>query len=341
MIEIDGSYGEGGGQIVRAAMAYSCLTGQPTRIFNIRAKRSNPGLRKQHATAIKVLANLFKAEVEGVSVGSKEVTFKPGSEVRSGNFTFEIGSAGSITLVLQSVTFALIGRKCKITLTIKGGTDVPFSPTFDYFKHCYLALLSRFGYEASAEVARRGYYPEGGGEVKFTFRKHEPQPILMNDCEEDLKVFRVLASASSNLQKGRVCERTINSAIHHILKNFGEVKVETCRHYSQTRSTGAALCIVGSGGERMIGVDLLGKRGLPSEEIGKRCVELIKNESKSGACVDFHLADHLVLFLATCGGEIKTSHITEHTKTMVWLANRFMDGCLKIEGNLIKSLNKG
>ncbi len=324
MIEIDGSVGEGGGQIVRASVAYSCLTGKPVRIFNIRAKRRNPGLRRQHATAIKILSKIFDADVKGCEVGSRELVFTPAGKVRSGAYTFDIGTAGSITLVLQAITFALIGRDSKITLTIKGGTDVPFSPAFDYFNHCYLKLLSVFGYDASVEVVRRGYYPAGGGIVKFTFNGHEPKQMVLDECEESLTSVNIFASASAGLNAARVCERMVARAANLIHRELKGIAVSTHIHYSDSLSPGAALCIVGSAlPSKIIGADELGRKGTTSEKVAELCVAKFLEECSSG-CVDSHLADHLIPFLAVCGGAIKTSRITTHTSTMIWLAKRFL-----------------
>ncbi len=323
MIEIDGSYGEGGGQIVRASVALSCLTSTPVKIINIRARRRNPGLRAQHASAIKLLAKIFDAEVEGCDVGSNELVFRPSGGIRAGKYKFDIGTAGSITLLLQAITFALIGKKERISLEIVGGTDVPFSPTSDYFRHAYLELISRFGYSTKMKVLRRGYYPPGGGKVLFEFKGHNPKSIILEDCGR-INEVHIFSSASLTLKKPRVCERMSNAAAGLILK---EMNISPKRHieYSDSLSDGCAICCVAKMEKSIISTDVLGKKGVPSEKVGNQCALALIDEIKKGACVDKHMADHLIPFLAVCGGRIKTSEITLHTKTLIWLVSKFLN----------------
>ena len=164
MLEIDGSHGEGGGQIVRMAVALSALRSTAVRVVNVRAKRAKPGLAAQHATAIRAVAGLCAARVQGAEVGSGEFTFEPGP-LRSGRFSFDVGTAGAVTLVLQACLPAAF-RAGDTELEIRGGTDVPWSPPLDYFGHVFLGLLRKMGGRAEVEVARRGYYPRGGGLVR-------------------------------------------------------------------------------------------------------------------------------------------------------------------------------
>ena len=164
MIEIDGSFGEGGGQIVRTAVALSAVTGKPVRITRIRQGRSKPGLAAQHARAITALAAICDARTSGATPGSSEIVFTPG-EIRGGRHRVEIGTAGSVTLLMQCLLPALLRADAPSSLQIQGGTDVNWSPTVDYFKNVFLPALSSFGAKVSLEVLQRGYYPRGQGEV--------------------------------------------------------------------------------------------------------------------------------------------------------------------------------
>ncbi|MDD4652006.1 MAG: RNA 3'-terminal phosphate cyclase [Methanothrix sp.] len=164
MIEIDGSFGEGGGQIVRTAAALSAVTGKGVHITKIRQARPKPGLAAQHARALMALAEICDARISGVTAGSSEITFTPG-EIRGGRYRIEIGTAGSVTLLMQCLMPALLCADEPSSLQIQGGTDVQWSPTVDYFKNVFLPALSTFGTKASLEVLRRGYYPRGQGEV--------------------------------------------------------------------------------------------------------------------------------------------------------------------------------
>src|SRR4051794_18716560 len=164
MREIDGSYGEGGGQLLRTSVALAAVTGQPVRLYNIRARRSNPGLAPQHLAAVKAVAALSSAEVDGLAVQSREIFFRPGP-LQGGRFDFPVGTAGSITLVLQAVLPVAIACMEPSRITISGGTDVRAAPPLDYFRHVLLPLLSHIGVTAKIEVQSRGYYPRAGGKI--------------------------------------------------------------------------------------------------------------------------------------------------------------------------------
>ena len=163
MLRIDGSFGEGGGQILRSSLALSLVTGRPFVIENIRANRKKPGLRRQHLSAVMAAAEVSQAQVEGAAIGSMRLTFRPGT-VRPGNYTFDVGSAGSTTLVLQTVLPALLLAEGESNLTLRGGTHNPMAPPFDFLTKSYLPLVNRLGPTVEARLIRPGFYPVGGGE---------------------------------------------------------------------------------------------------------------------------------------------------------------------------------
>src|SRR3990170_1510026 len=163
-MEIDGAHGEGGGQLLRNSAALAAVTGIPIRVKNIRAGRPKPGLAAQHLTALQAVAALADATVEGLNVGSREVTIAPG-RLRGGRFSFDVGTAGSVTLVLQACLPAALRAPEPTELTLIGGTDVKWSPPVDYFRFVFLPLLARMGGRVEVEVLKRGYYPRGGGQV--------------------------------------------------------------------------------------------------------------------------------------------------------------------------------
>ena len=167
MLTIDGSFGEGGGQILRTALALSLVTGKPFRIDNIRAGRKNPGLLRQHLTAVNAATEISQAEVTGAGIGSRELTFAPGS-VESGDYAFAVGTAGSTTLVLQTVLPALLIADGKSQLILEGGTHNPFAPPFDFLEQAFLPLVNRMGPRVTAELERPGFYPAGGGRMRVT-----------------------------------------------------------------------------------------------------------------------------------------------------------------------------
>ena len=164
MIEIDGSHGEGGGQILRTSLAFSAVLVEPVRILKIRSGRPNPGLAPQHVTSIEAVAELCNAETEGVFPGSTELAFKPG-QLTGGDYAFDVGTAGSISLIIQSCLVPAAVSKSRVTLSVKGGTDVRWSPPIDYMRLVHLPVLSKFGAHSYVELESRGFYPEGGGEV--------------------------------------------------------------------------------------------------------------------------------------------------------------------------------
>src|SRR6185436_4161528 len=167
MLTIDGSFGEGGGQILRTALSLSLVTGKPFRIDNIRARRKNPGLLRQHLTAVNAATEISHAEVTGAGIGSRELTFAPGS-VESGDYAFAVGTAGSTTLVLQTVLPALLIANGKSQLILEGGTHNPFAPPFDFLAQAFLPLVNRMGPQVTAELERPGFYPAGGGRIRVT-----------------------------------------------------------------------------------------------------------------------------------------------------------------------------
>src|SRR5262245_59125919 len=174
MITIDGSFGEGGGQILRTSLALSLVTGKPFRIEHIRAGRKNPGLLRQHLTAVDAAAQISHAEVTGAAIGSRELTFAPGSVV-PGDYAFAVGTAGSTTLVLQTVLPALLIADAQSKVILEGGTHNPFAPPFDFLEKAFLPLANRMGPRITAELERLGFYPAGGGRMSVTV---EPAPSL-------------------------------------------------------------------------------------------------------------------------------------------------------------------
>src|SRR5947209_10299491 len=167
MIEVDGSFGEGGGQVLRTAVALAAVLSKDIHVFNIRAGRAEPGLRPQHMTGVKAAAELCSSELEGLRVGSTEFTFKPG-KLRAGTFRFDVGTAGSVTLVLQTLMPIMAFAPGAVQLEITGGTDVKWSPPIDYLRLVTLPILKKIGYQCDLELIRRGHYPKGGGLVRFS-----------------------------------------------------------------------------------------------------------------------------------------------------------------------------
>ncbi|MBO8183199.1 MAG: RNA 3'-terminal phosphate cyclase [Archaeoglobus sp.] len=325
MIEIDGSYGEGGGQILRAAISLSCLTGKVVRIFNIRANRPKPGLAAQHLKGIEAAKMLTDAEVKGLKLGSTEVIFKP-KEVRSGRLKIDIGTAGSVTLILQSILLPSLLKGCEFTIT--GGTDVRWAPTADYFKNVTLAALSRMGVKCEFEVLKRGYYPKGGGLVRVKTSKSSLEGLeFSNESGEIVQGI----SHCSNLPD-HVAKRQAETARKLISKEGfdSEIEVEVLKGFS----TGSAITLWNG----FKGGSSLGERGKPAEKVGEEAALEILTELKDDSVVDRHLADQLMVFGAVAEGRTSytTSEITLHQKSNAYVISRFLGDVVKLEGKRVE-----
>ncbi|MFP4045967.1 MAG: RNA 3'-terminal phosphate cyclase [Candidatus Aenigmatarchaeota archaeon] len=331
MIEIDGSYGEGGGQILRTATSLAALTRNDVKISNIRGSRPNPGLKTQHLKGVETLAELCSAEMEGADIGSQKLTFCPG-KVRSGKLDVDIGTAGSITLLLQSLMPLALSCDEEIELKIRGGTDVKWSPPIDYFKHVLLPLLENRGYEAKMEVKKRGFYPKGGGEVHF---RAEPSELKKFDLTErgEIKKIKGISYASNHLRNASVAERQKKSARKRLEENF-DLDIEIKTEYCDSLSPGSGIQLWLETEKSRIGGNALGEKGKASENVGKEAAEdLIRN---SGGAVDRYAGDQLLVYLALAGGRIKPSEVAGHCKTNLWTIEKFIDGDLQNENGLVE-----
>jgi RNA 3'-terminal phosphate cyclase (ATP) len=332
MIEIDGSFGEGGGQIVRTAAALSAVTGKAVRIRKIRQGRPKPGLAPQHARAILTLADLCDAKTSGVEPGSSEICFSPG-RIRGGSHKVDIGTAGSVTLLLQCLLPALLRAKKPVLLEVHGGTDVQWSPTVDYFRNVFLPALLSFGAVARLELVQRGYYPRGQGCVRLHV---EPGDLLAAHLKAGEAQDVEGISHCSNLPE-HVANRQADSAAAAL--QAAGFKSRVSREILSLPSMGSGITLW-SGCK---GSSCLGERGLSAEKVGRRAAEEILLELRSPAAVDVHLADQLIPYLALAGGSYTVREITLHTRTNIWTAGHFLDagieirerkGVFEIEGRL-------
>lgn len=338
MIEIDGSYGEGGGQILRTSVSLAALTMKPVRISKIRAGRPKPGLKRQHLSGIKLTGDLVDASIEGLEVGSTEVSFIP-KQRRSGEFSIDIGTAGSISLILQAVLPPAVLAPEPITFHIKGGTDVKWSPPIDYLQNVFTQVLHRLGPIIELEQKKRGHYPKGGGEVycRVTPIK-ELNPL-------DLVDFGEISTASGVSHCVRlpshVAERQATSAKKVIRERLGiEVNIET-ESYSKKDDphlgpgSGIVLWADDVNGTRL-GADSLGDRGVRAEEVGIKAAKQLVSEVSAGKAIDSHLADMIVPYLAVAKGESKIgiSEVTSHLTTNLWTIEQILGTSMNLEGTI-------
>ena len=323
MIEVDGGHGEGGGQLVRMAIALSALTETPVRVVRIRAGRPTPGLAAQHVTAINAVAELCGAKVTGVAVGASSIEFRPGN-LASGHFSFDIGTAGSVTLVLQALLPVAAAAGGPVRVRLVGGTDVRWSPPMDYFNRVFLVLLRRLGGHADVEVLRRGYYPRGGGIVDVVIEPTRSWSSL--DTPEAGEIQRVRGIAHvSNLPED-VPKRMKHSALRR-LHGIPDVKVEErVYHGEEAIGQGGALVLWGETDAIHLGADSLAERGKPSERIGEEAAVALRAEIESRATLDVHAADQLLVYLARADGpsRFRVRAVSGHMETMMWLIPQFL-----------------
>ncbi|MEA1924754.1 MAG: RNA 3'-terminal phosphate cyclase [Candidatus Altiarchaeota archaeon] len=325
MLSIDGSIGEGGGQVLRSAVALSTVTGRELGVFNIRAGRSNPGIRPQHLAAIKAVASLCDASVEGLAVGSSEIIFSPG-KIRSGRFKVDVGTAGSLSLVLQALLVPAFHAPGKVEFRLQGGTDVRWSPPIDYLRYVFLPLLKRFGFICSITLEKRGFYPKGGGWVKVTAHPSKPERIMLVD-RGSIKEIGGHSIAHKELRGHRVADRQAGSSkkiLSDYLSNKGyEGDIDISREYVDSPSLGSGVLLYAVTTNSILGFDSLGERGKSSDAVGTDAAKGLINELESGAALDCFMADQIIPYLALAGGEVSVSQVSGHCRTNVEVVNRF------------------
>ncbi|AHL23670.1 RNA 3'-terminal phosphate cyclase [Thermococcus nautili] len=327
-VEIDGSYGEGGGQILRTAVALSVITGKPVRIHRIRANRPNPGLRPQHLHGILALKKLSNARVKGAKVGSTVLEFVPG-RAEPKHIKVPIKTAGSITLVLQALlpAMAFVGGSFEVT----GGTDVPWSPSVDYLRHVTLFALEKMGLRAEIELRRRGHYPKGGGLVLGRVERWEERKPLV--ALEWRKIERFAGISHATNLPAHVAERQAKSA-EEKLRSLYSVPVEIEREVSRSLGPGSGIVVWAETDSLRLAGDALGKRGKPAEVVGREAAEELIEQLTPRKAVDRFLGDQLIPFMAFTGGEIGVAEITNHLVTNVWVVEQFLGRTFEVEGEI-------
>ncbi len=334
MIEIDGGYLEGGGQILRTATALSAITRKPCRIFNIRKSRPKRGLMPQHLLGLKAVSDLCNGKLEGGFLGSEEIRFYPGKIIPK-DLHLRIKTAGSITLCLQSLLPVGLFASKPIKIFFQGGgTDVPFSPTFDYFRYVFLRVLKKMGAKVEVNVLKRGFFPEGGAKVEVKIWPCKLKNLNLTKRKK-LKKILAISVASESLQKRKVAERQI-SGVRGILSSL-KLPFESRIEYSKTLSPGSSLCLVAEFENTILGSDTLGKLGKSAEEIGQECALDLLKEEKSKACIDRFLADQILIYLALANKEswVKVSQVTTHFQTNIWTIEKFLSGGFELKNNII------
>jgi len=332
-VRIDGSFGEGGGQILRTSLALSCVLGKTVEITNIRTGRKNPGLQPQHLTAVKAAAAVAGAEVRGAELSSTAIRFRP-NRTSGGTYRFDVaeekGSAGSTSLVLQTILLPLCLVKEASLVTVHGGTHVPWSPSFHYLSSITTPLLSRLGLCAGFSIASWGWYPLGGGQVSARITPAAALlPLVMSDRGRLASVSGI--SAVSNLP-GHIAARQRDRALAVLAKQGIDASIETLS--APSAGKGSFLFLAAEFERVTAGFGALGAVSKRAEEVAdEACGGLLSHLRGEGA-LDPHLADQVVPWLAFCRGpsEFTTSRVTRHLLTNLWVVRQFMDIDVRVEG---------
>jgi RNA 3'-terminal phosphate cyclase (ATP) len=331
---------EGGGQIVRTSLALSALTGKAVRVSKIREKRPNPGLQAQHLTAVKALAAICNAKTSGLLAGSRELVFQPSAHV-SGRFAFDVGTAGSIPLILQALMPSAAYAPSRVDFELTGGTDVRWSPTIDYVRLVVLPVLQLMGYKASLKVHRRGHYPKGGGRVTMSIEPVRALQLISlpepGQCStvEGISHCVKLPSHVARRQATSAREKLVSSGISDVNIAIETFPPDLDPHIAP--GSGITLVVKSSAG-CIIGADSIGERGKPAELVGEEAAVKLLSEIGSGASVDRHLGDILIPYMAVAEGrsEFSVSQITTHTLTNIKVAEIVAGVKFDVQGDLNK-----
>lgn len=356
MINLDGSFLEGGGSVVRQALALSMLTGKGFFAENIRMGRPQPGLKPQHCAAVDAAKMLCGAHVEGNEPGSRSLRFLP-RKLAVSNIDVDIGTAGSITLLLQSILPGMVFGHRSTTVTITGATDTRWSMQADYFREVFLVQIQRFCEKAAFSILKRGYYPKGNGKIeiyvkpRFRLREsldnfnvfHKKLRESGNEInllkQHSLIQIKGISHASSMLEGACVADRQAKAA-RLVLNKYG-CPVSVKSEYHATASAGSGITVWGIfskdpgeidlGNPIRLGADCLGERGTRAEVVGARAAESLGKLIQSKAPVDEYLADNMILWLALFGGSFKASRISRHTLTNVYVVESFLGSTFDVD----------
>ena len=332
MLTIDGSQGEGGGQVLRSSLALSLVTGRPFVIEKIRAGRKKPGLLRQHLTAVLAAADVSGADVEGAAMGSRRVVFRP-DKVRSGDYSFRVGTAGSATLVLQTVLPALLLAEGESNLVLEGGTHNPMAPPADFLQKAYLPLVNRLGPRVELHLVRPGFYPAGGGE-----------------CTVRVQPARQLGRLEL-VDRGQITARRVRALVASLPRHIAE---RECRTIAQAAGWDTAFFNIdevqgarGPGNAVMIELEAeqvtevftaFGQLGVRAEDVAKEVLRQAEEHMATGVPVGKYLADQLMLplgigaYLGSGGGVFRTMDLSLHATTHLEILRRFLEIGIQVDG---------
>jgi RNA 3'-terminal phosphate cyclase (ATP) len=330
-IVIDGSYGEGGGQILRTSLSLSAITGRPLKLVNIRGKRKKPGLRPQHLTGVHACAAVSGANVVGDKLGEQKLTFRP-EEISGGAYNFRIPTAGAATLVLQAILPPLWKAKGESSLVVGGGTHVPWSPPFHYLAEVFVPTLERVGFWCHIQISRWGWYPKGGGEIKVSLSSCNPSGSIILDRPFELKRVTGISASSQLPEHIRVRQKR---RLRSRLQEAG-IEAEIDLMDVPALNPGSLVFVCAQGKESLAGFSALGARGKRAERVADEAANALFQFLDSEAALDHYLADQILIYLAIVPGEHRftTSKITQHLLTNTWVIEQFLPVHFEVEGGV-------
>jgi RNA 3'-terminal phosphate cyclase (ATP) len=337
---IDGSMGEGGGQILRTSLALACITGRNLHIENIRAARRNPGLAKQHLSCVLAAKEICASKCKGAAIGSQILDFQPGP-IRGGSFSFDIGSAGSATLVIQTILPALFLADKPSIVTVTGGTHNPWAPPFDFLAETFLPAIRAAGFDADCNLEKHGFYPAGGGKITLNIRpRQEKSNQSINFCQP-MGSAQIYARIYTAKLPDQIAQRQKKLLLQ------SKLKFKNIEHIEVTDSDGPGNCVMLRlcGGGRTTVFTAFGQKGKPSEKVVGEVISLAEDFLPSGAAIDRFLADQLLIYMAINShfakdgetgprknsGCYTTNELTTHLTTNIETIKKFLPVDFKIE----------
>ncbi|MBD1879376.1 RNA 3'-terminal phosphate cyclase [Coleofasciculus sp. FACHB-T130] len=336
MIYIDGSYGEGGGQVLRTSLSLAAIAGHPIRIGQVRAGRKKPGLAAQHLTAVRAAAAICGAKVQGDTLGSTALEFIPGDSIQPGKYTFDVteaqegGSAGAVTLVLQTILLPLAIAQGESQVTLRGGTHVAYSPAYTYIEQVYLPLLRQMGVEAEVRIRSWGWYPQGQGEVELRVsgrgvrgKNREIQPLRGISLLEPGEFQQVRGIAVVTQLPSHIPQRMASRAENVLHQADLKATVQPLRERGIAPGAGIFLTAEYENSKAFFGA--LGRLGLPADKVADMACQELLDFHNTGAPVDVHLGDQLLLpaALADSTSQYRVAEISTHLTTNAWVIEQF------------------